>query len=468
MRRHLLVLLAIVLCVPAAVHATCGGGGGGGMGGMMPQQMDRGGRAEVYFVPWKVLKADDAPLPTPVTLYWFTASATDARAGDLAVSRMLTIASSQCVGMQLVPSDDAATIAKFEVAGKLPVALLVSDGKVLARVDNERGALRSSAVENMVNHELFIRGSALDAQLAEAKKKADANDKDGAIADYQKVWEHHCIAPQQGRQAQKALKRLGVKVSDSSLRATDPILTPAMNARMSEAMSKALAAELADDYAKARTLYRAAVAIDPADPVPVRFLGELYRHHTGEWMFAQETFEQLLKMQPDPLSRAVALHGLGKMTIHMGDSAKGLALFEQSIAAYPLALTYRNLAVYWNSERRRDVADGYVKKALALDPNEPFNLIFAATYLADSDRRDEAVRIARDNENTLSASYNLAAIYALLGNKGKAMEMLRRHFYQYERYDAVRAKEMWEARVDYVFASIKDDPEFVKLTAMAN
>ncbi len=31
----------------------------------------------------------------------------------------------------------------------------------------------------------------------------------------------------------------------------------------------------------------------------------------------------------------------------------------------------------------------------------------------------------------------------------------------------MRAKEMWEARVDYVFASIKDDPEFVKLTAMA-
>jgi len=48
------------------------------------------------------------------------------------------------------------------------------------------------------------------------------------------------------------------------------------------------------------------------------------------------------------------------------------------------------------------------------------------------------------------------------------MEMLRRHFYQYERYDAVRAKEMWEARVDYVFASMKNDPEFMKLTAMAN
>jgi hypothetical protein len=47
------------------------------------------------------------------------------------------------------------------------------------------------------------------------------------------------------------------------------------------------------------------------------------------------------------------------------------------------------------------------------------------------------------------------------------MEMLKRHFYTYERYDDVRAHEMWEARVDYVFASMKDDPEFLKLTAMA-
>src|SRR5438128_4506362 len=128
-------------------------------------------------------------------------------------------------------------------------------------------------------------------------------------------------------------------------------------------------------------------------------------------MFAQETFEQLLKMQPDPLSRAVALHGLGKMTIHMGDSAKGLALFEQSIAAYPLALTYRNLAVYWNSERVRDKAEAYVQKALALEPEDPYNLVFAATYLADTGRGEEALRIAKANEGMLSASYNLAAIY---------------------------------------------------------
>ena len=49
-------------------------------------------------------------------------------------------------------------------------------------------------------------------------------------------------------------------------------------------------------------------------------------------------------------------HGLGKITIHNGDFKKGLSLLEQSVEVYPLALAYRNLAVYWNSEGDLDKA----------------------------------------------------------------------------------------------------------------
>jgi tetratricopeptide (TPR) repeat protein len=423
-------------------------------------------RVDPYLVPWKTIGANDKPLPTPVVVMWFPADASELESPELNASRMLVLYSAQCVGMQLVKPDDANTIAKFDVVTKRPTVLLVSDGKVVDHVNPDGRFIRSSSVENMIHHELFRRESALDALLETAKKESATN-KDAAIADYQKVWEQHCLAPKQGREAQKALKHLGVIVKAEDLRTSDPNLSPAMNARMTKAMTDALAAELMADYPKARALYRAAAAIDPADPVPPRFLGELYRHHTGEWTLARATFEHLLTIQPDPLSRAVALHGLGKMTIHMGDSAKGLGLFEQSIAAYPLALTYRNMAVYWNSERQRAKADQYVQKALALDPNDSYNLIFAATYLAATDRKSEALQIAKAHEDDLAASYNLAAIYSLLGNKGKAMELLKRHFYQYERYNDVRAMEMWEARVDYVFASMKDDPGFIELTKMA-
>src|SRR5437763_3652786 len=111
-------------------------------------------------------------------------------------------------------------------------------------------------------------------------------------------------------------------------------------------MQSGLTAELNRDYAEGVRLYQQAHEIDSADPTPLRYLGEAYRHYTGEWDKARRVFDSILTMQSDAMSRAVALHGLGKMTIHEGDFAKGLALLERSIATYPLALAYRNLAVY--------------------------------------------------------------------------------------------------------------------------
>lgn len=465
---RVLVAFALVvfsLAVPAA-RATCGGGGGGGMGGAMPPS---GGMSpQVYFVPWKVLNPGDEPAKGALILYWLPATREEIRRSELLASRPLTMYAAQCVGMQVIRPDDEAMIDKLGETGKLPAAVLAdAAGKRIAKVDSESGGVRLNAVEKMVRDELSTRENALDKLLDDARKSAAA-DKDGATALYKQVWEQRCLFPRKGRDAQKALKKLGVPVEDAALLQKDPDLSAETTARIVSTMERGLHAELEADYVRARTLYVAASRIDPADAVPLRFLGELDRHHLGDWKSARATFERILAMRADPLSRAAALHGIGKMTIHEGDSQKGLALFEQSVATYPLALTYRNMAVYWNSERQRAKADVYVQKALALDPDEPFNVIFAATYLADSGRREEALTIAKQHEGMLCASYNLAAIYALLGEKGKAMELLHRHFYEFERYDAVRAKEMWEARVDYVFASIKDDPKFLELTKLAD
>jgi tetratricopeptide (TPR) repeat protein len=462
------VLALIVLCLAAtpALRATCGGGGGGGVGGMN----STGGMTEqVYFVPWKVLNPGDAPAKGNLILYWLPATREEIKRSELLTSRQLSIFATQCVGMQVVRPDDAAMIDKLGETGKLPAVVLADlEGKSVVKLDTDSGTLRLSAVEKMVRDELGTREGALDKMLKEANAKSGAGEKDAAVDLYKQVWEQRCLFPRKARDAQKALKKLGVVVQDAQLRTVDPNVTAAMNERIEGVMHRGLMAELDANYIQARSLYLEASRLDPADPVPLRYLGELYRHHLGDWVKARATFEHLLAMQADPLSRAVALHGIGKMTIHEGDSKTGLALFEQSIATYPLALTYRNMAVYWNSERDRVKADGYVRKAMELDPDDAFNLIFAATYLVDSGRGQEALAIAKKNEGLLCASYNLAAIYALLGEKGKAMEMLKRHFYTFERYDAVRSKEMWEARVDYVFASVRNDPQFVELTKLAN
>jgi tetratricopeptide (TPR) repeat protein len=179
-------------------------------------------------------------------------------------------------------------------------------------------------------------------------------------------------------------------------------------------------------------------------------------------------FDKILDMPADPLSRAVALHGLGKMTIHDGEFKKGLHLMEQSAEVYPLALTFRNLAVYWNSEYDFKKGSEYTEKALALDPTDPYNLVFAAVFMAAAGKKDEALKIARENANLMPASYNLAAIYAQNGHKKEALAFLKRHFFQYERYQTVREKEMMEARVDAVFDSIRHSDEFMALTSGAD
>ena len=78
------------------------------------------------------------------------------------------------------------------------------------------------------------------------------------------------------------------------------------------------------------------------------------------------------------------------------------------------------------------------------------------------------MKIARANQKLLPASYNLAAVYAQTGHREKALALLKRHFFQYERYQAVRSKEMMEARVDAVFDTLREDPYFVALTRGAD
>jgi tetratricopeptide (TPR) repeat protein len=317
-------------------------------------------------------------------------------------------------------------------------------------------------VEKLLEEEMKKRESSLEQQMKDAKEKAKAGNNDAAIPLYRAVLEQKCMFPKKAKDAARELKKLGV--NDVGQVAEPPVFDPAQSARIEATMNRGLKAEMAENYLEAERLYALAHRMDPADPTPLRYLGELYRHHIGDWDKAATTFEAILAMPADPLSRAVAQHGLGKMTIHNGDFKKGLALMEESVRTFPIALAYRNLAVYWNSEGDLAKTEHYVREAMKLEPNDAYNMVFAAAFMAGTGKGDEALKIAQANEAMLPASYNLAAIYAQLGQKDKALALLKRHFFEYERYQAVREKEMMEARVDAVFASLKADPTFVALT----
>ncbi len=466
--RRLGFMLAVALLLTSLpASATCGGGGGGGNGGVMPGL--GGADPIVYRVSWKVLSQGAAKPQTPLALYWFPDSPDEARKSPLQTSRSLTLAGERCVSMVIVPSDNQPLREAFKAtAGSPMVVVATADGADVGRAP----AGDVKAVEKLLSKALDDREEALGALLDSAEKKA-ASDRDGAIADYQQVWKQRCLAPKLGRKAAKGLSKLGVKTEEADLRLLGPddLAEPdvkGLHSDVEAVLRQGLAAELAARYPDAERLYAQAAALDPADATALRFLGELYRHQTGDWTKARAIFARVLAMPADPISRAVAMHGLGKMTIHSGRYAEGLALFEQSLAAYPLPITYRNLAVYWFSERQAEKAAGFMRQALALDPDDRYNQIFAAVYLAAAGHKDEAAKIAAANHDVLEASYNLAAIYAQVGDRKQAMELLRRHFYTYERFDAVRSMEMQEARDDYMFASLHQDPEFIALTRLAD
>jgi tetratricopeptide (TPR) repeat protein len=503
MRTLLAQLLLPALLVPP-LAATCGGGGGGGMGGVRRGGGPSGGSSSgvggrevpgplgaIYQVPWNVVHNGEevpAPIAAPagapvdnLVVFWFPTSPQEAKASELQASRELTLLTARCVTLALVASDNAELRGRFP-GGKGPyVVLAETGGKELSRIAADAGPhLKAAQVEKLVSSELKGREAALDREIEAARDKEKHGDVDGAATLYQQVWAGRCLVPgKTPRKAAEALKKLGRPVPPDTAGSLGtpapaaggaslaPRLGAAADARLERIMSAALAAEDAGRYLEARGLYARAHRLDPADPVPLRYLGELYRHHTGDWVAARRTFEQILAMPADPISRAVALHGLGKMTIHAGDFARGLSLIEQSIATYPLPLAYRNLAVYWNSEGQVAKAQGFAERALALDPDDTYTQIFVAAFVAEDGRREEALRIAHANEDLLAASYNLAAIHALLGHRDEALALLRRHFYSYERFDAVRAKEMKEAREDIVFTALKQDPAFIALTAQA-
>jgi tetratricopeptide (TPR) repeat protein len=459
-------VLLIMLFVASPVWATCGGGGGGGVGGMSG---GGGSNPTVYVVPWKNWTPKDAPA-MGLVLYWFPATQEELNKSSLHNSRILSVYASQCVTMK-VADYHVTEVQRLIGDSKPPVAVLAkADGTVINKAEGKNNFLKVDQVEKLVDTEMKQRESTLEASLKDAKAKVAAGDNAAAIKLYQSVLGEKCMFPKKAKDAAKELKKLGVddiaSVADSPVFA--PVLDPRQSALIEQTMRRGLLAELNARYVAAEKLYHQAHVMDPADPTPLRYLGELYRHHIGDWDKARTTFEAILNMPADPLSRAVALHGLGKMTIHEGEFKKGLALMEQSVAEFPLALAYRNLAVYWNSEGDLAKGNEYTQKALALDPKDPYNLVFAAVFMAASGHGDEALKIARANVALLPASYNLAAIYAQNGQRERALVLLKRHFFQYERYQSVRAKEMMEARVDAVFDSIRQDPGFVALTAGAD
>jgi tetratricopeptide (TPR) repeat protein len=405
--------------------ATCGGGGGGGGGGMSNNGGGGGNNAPVYHVPWKIRKPADPPA-TGLVLYWFPASQNEVKSSSLRESRILSLYAAQCVSMELadnrIPNADA-----LLGNSELPVAALAkSDGSLIAKVESTNGKLKAADVEKLVDTEMKQRESAVDAQLKDAAAKAKAGDNQGAIKSYKEVVDQKCLFPKKAKDAANQLKKLGVDNIASIPPA--PVFERRQSAIIERTMQRGLLAEMNAQYILADKLYTRAHLMDPADPTPLRYQAENLRHNIGDWAQARKVFESILDMPADPLSRSVAYHGLGKMTIHDGEFKKGLALMEQSIAEYPLALAYRNLAVYWNSEGDPVKGNEYTQQALALDPQDPYNVVFAAVFMAANGKKEEALRIARAERKSAAGFIQSGRDLCAERSEGKGAQLVAPSF----------------------------------------
>jgi hypothetical protein len=169
------------------------------------------GEAHVAMVPWRVVEPETR-VDAPLALFWIPSSVEELRRSPMLTSDELTLFSSQCVAMRVVRLNDHTRLSSLAASAELPLAVLADrSGEVLGRVESDDGMLSLARVEKLVRDELDRRASDTDALLDRARERADANDVEGAAALYRSVWEQRCLCPRQGREAKKALRRMGRK-----------------------------------------------------------------------------------------------------------------------------------------------------------------------------------------------------------------------------------------------------------------
>lgn len=173
------------------------------------------GNPDVQLVPWRFLQSDALVHDAPVTLYWMPTSVEDTR-HPMISSKVLLSTATRCVAFEIVPPEHASAVQKLAGVGKAPAAFLVDrQGEVVRRLDSDgNGFLATDKVERMLNDELSVRDGAMYRQMIAASQQATSGHKKEAIALYQRIWDDRCLYPIAGADAQRALKELGVTVSE--------------------------------------------------------------------------------------------------------------------------------------------------------------------------------------------------------------------------------------------------------------
>jgi adenylate cyclase len=193
--------------------------------------------------------------------------------------------------------------------------------------------------------------------------------------------------------------------------------------------------------ARAKQLFKEAIALDPEYGMAYRFLGSV--HLLDVWIQATESPRKSLSKAFEMARKAIALDDsladahalLGSLYTYKRQHDKAIERGEQAVALDPNsadAHQYLAMSLFFTGRHEESIA--YSKKAIRFNPIPPVKYyLFLGHALCHAGRHEEAVeainKVLRRKPNNLFAHTRLISCYSLLGRdeeaRAEAAEVLR-------------------------------------------
>ena len=240
----------------------------------------RHGSEVVYQVPWKVIDDGQRRGAGGLVVYWFPASENELKNSSLRNSRTLSLYATQCVTMGVADAN-ARSGRSFSATRSCR-----SRSSRRRRQGHRQGAGRGRQAEGRAGREAARRRD----EAARGGGQAAMNTAQGRRQEGRQGRRDRAVQgrPRSEVPVPEAGEGRGQRAEEARRRrrragAPAPDFDPANGAEIEKALKAGLMAENMEDYARRGEALRRARQMDPADPAPLRYLGELYRHQTGDW-----------------------------------------------------------------------------------------------------------------------------------------------------------------------------------------
>jgi len=163
----------------------------------------------------------------------------------------------------------------------------------------------------------------------------------------------------------------------------------------------------------------------------------------------------------DPFSPIIEIN-LGLIPLLRGQYEDALGYFTKSVELDPsFAVGYEWQGIANNRLKKYSDAQAQLEKAVELSGRSSECISSLAYFYAKHNMRDKALKLLKENERRYNegtgSAYNIARIYAGLGDKEKALEMLEKDFNDHS---------IWFGNllIDDAWDDIRTEPRFIALT----